>query len=194
MLTTKVDGNENNTIFWGNARVVLRDGSERYLADLPTSLDNLVVPSEQGKDYYDGPVKIAGDLMKFSTPGMPAAPDEVGTVTVDLSELADLDVVSFKARIGGDFPLGDESHRLKTMAVRTHGKEARFLAVIEPYESKAVVKSVTASGPNQLTVELNDGRVQEITLSGLDAETNDQLKIVVRELRDGEVVREEATE
>ena len=80
------------------------------------------------------------------------------------------------------------------MAVRTHGKEARFLAVIEPYESKAVVKSVTASGPNQLTVELNDGRVQEITLSGLDAETNDQLKIAVRELRDGEVVREEATE
>ena len=41
-------------------------------------------------------------------------------------------------------------------------------------------------------VELVDGRVQEISISELDGENN-QLKVSVKELANGKVVREEQT-
>ena len=101
-------------------------------------------------------------------------------------------MVGFKAKLGGDFPLGDESSRRKTLAVRSRGNEARYLTVIEPYESESMIKSVTATSANDLVVELVDGRVQEISISELDGENN-QLKVSVKELVNGKVVREEQT-
>lgn len=187
VLTTKTEKPRTNTIFWGDARVTLKDGSEKYIHELPVTYDNILMPKAQGEDYYGGPIKIAGVPMKNSTAGMPKNDKESATVTVDLSGL---DVVSFKATLGGDFPLGDETQRRKTMAVRSTGKQARFLSVIEPYENDSVVKSVTAKSADELVVELTDGRIQEIKITGF--EEND-VKIAVRETRDGELVREEQT-
>jgi len=166
---------------------VLKDGSEKYIHELPVSYDNMLMPKSQGEDYYGGPVKIAGLPMDNSTAGMPKNTKESASVTVDLSGL---DVVRFKATIGSDFPLGDETQRRKTMAVRSQGEKARYLSVIEPYENESVVKSVSAKSADQLVVELADGRVQEITISGFEA--ND-VKIAVRETRDGKILREEMT-
>ncbi|MDF7823639.1 alginate lyase family protein [Pontiellaceae bacterium B12227] len=190
VLTTKVDNDRNDTIFWGNARLVLNDGSEVFLSTLPVEYNNIVMPGTQGLDYYGGPVKIAGELQSDSTPGMPDNTKEYGTITVDLSGL---NAVAFKARLGGDFPLGDETQRLKTMAVRTNGTGARFLSVIEPHEAESMIKSVTAKSADELTVELIDGRVQEITISGLDHEENDQTIATVKEFKDGQLVREETS-
>ncbi len=187
VLTSKTEKPRNNTLFWGNARVVLKDGSERFVRDLPATYENLLQP-KKGEDYYGGPIKIQGVLMADSAPAQPKDKKNPGTITVDLSGL---DVVAFKATVGGDYPMGDESQRRKTLAVRSTGTEARYLAVVEPYESESVVKSVKAESANKLVVELVDGRIQEITISGLDAETNDQAKVSVRDLRDGKVVRKE---
>jgi len=100
--------------------------------------------------------------------------------------------VSFKTKIGGEFPMGDESSHRKTMAVRSHGKDACYPTVIKPYENESVIKSVKAKSANELVVELKDGRIQEITISDMDSETN-QIKVKVRELLNGMMIREEMT-
>ena len=187
VLTTQVNNNKNNTIFWGNARLALKDGSEVLLSTLPLKYDNIVMPKTAGLDYYDGPIKIGGAPMADSTPGMPKNDKEAGVITVDLSGL---NAVGFKAKIGGDFPLGDETQRLKSMAVRSHGTEARFLSVVELYENNSMIKSVTAPSADKLIVELTDGRIQGIQIEGLDS---GDVKVTVRETLNGELLREEAT-
>ena len=186
VLTTKVDNDRQDTIFWGDARLVMKDGSEKRISQLLAMYKNIVKP-ERGLDYYGGPIKIGGELMPGSAPGMPDNAKEAGTITVDLSKL---DAVSFKAKIGGDFPMGNETPRLKSMAVRSSGSNARYLAVIEPHEADSMIKSVTAESADKLVVELTDGRVQEIMISELDGETG-EVKVTVRELLNGNVIREE---
>ncbi|WP_372807731.1 hypothetical protein [Pontiella sp.] len=190
VLKTKTLKPKNNTLFWGDARLVLDDGSEVFVSALPARYENIRRPKVAGRDYYGGPIKIEGVPMDRSTPGMPENSKESGTVTVDLSGLK---AVAFKATIGGDFPMGDEAQRRKTLAVRSTGKDARYLSVIEPYESESAVKSVTAKSADELVVELNDGRVQEIAIAGFDGAGND-IRISVRETRDGEWLRGETTD
>ncbi len=190
VLTTKVDNDRNDTIFWGDARLILKGGSEVFLTSLELKTDNIVMPPAKGLDYESGPVKIAGALMPNSTPGMPEDANASASITVDLSEM---NAVVFKAKIGGDFPLGDETQRLKSMAVRTAGTEARYLSVIEPHEAESMLKSVTAKSANELTVELLDGRVQEITIFDLDHESNDLVSVAVKEFKNGKLLRQEAT-
>ncbi len=53
-----------------------------------------------------------------------------------------------------------------------------------------MIKSVNADSPSSVTVELMDGRVQVITIEGLD-KTPEDVVIEVKEYIDGELVREE---
>jgi len=189
-LTTKIAGKiNNNTIFWGDAKVILKDGSEVYISSLPVKYENVLIPKNKKKDYYNGPIKIAGELMENSTPGMPESNREIAKITIDISDLI---VDRFEAKIGGDFPLGDESSRLKSMAVRIRGKEARYLSVIEPYESESMIESVEAQNENELTVNLTDGRIQKIAISNLEREDG-KVMVVVKEFREGVLIREERT-
>lgn len=187
VLTTQVNNDKKDTIFWGNACLVLRDGSEVLLSTLPIEYSNIAMPKTKGMDYYGGPIKIAGEAMENSTPGMPDNGKEAGIITVDLSGVK---AVSFKAKLGGDFPLGDESARLKSMAVRSNGSDARFLSVVELHENKSMIKSVTAPSPDKLIVELTDGRVQGIKIDGL---ATGEVKVTVRETLNGQLIREEKT-
>ncbi|MDW5290282.1 alginate lyase family protein [Formosa sp. PL04] len=189
VLTTKTQKAKTNTIFWGDAKLTLKDGSEVLVSSLPLKYENILVPNTKGKDYYDGPIKIAGELMGQSTPGMPENTKESGTITIDISGLK---AVEFNAKLGGDFPLGDESSRRKTLAVRTKGKETRYLSVIEPYETESVIKSVTAKNENELIVELLDGRIQEITIGNVESDS-ETITVDVKETLNGKVIREERT-
>jgi hypothetical protein len=111
-------------------------------------------------------------------------------VRVDLSGV---NAARFRSTLGGDFPLGDETQRRKVYAVRApDGNEARFLTVIEPYESKPLVKSAMATSADSLRVELNDGRVQEITLKNFDGSGKD-IEASLTETLDGKTVRTETT-
>ncbi|MGQ1784592.1 MULTISPECIES: alginate lyase family protein [unclassified Saccharicrinis] len=178
---------KNNTIFWGNARLVLKDGSEVSISSLDAKYNNIIQP-EKGLDYYGGPIKVGGEPMPNSTPGMPKKHSESGEITIDLSGM---DAVRLEAKIGGDFPLGDESSRRKTMAVRTQGQDTRYLSVIEPYETTSVIKSVTAKSADVLIVELLDGRTQEIVITGLNGDGKD-IQVSSKEFLNGELIREES--
>ncbi|MDQ8197853.1 hypothetical protein QEH56_06830 [Pelagicoccus enzymogenes] len=188
VLTSKTEKPRNNTLFWGDARLVLKDGSEVYISSLPVEYENVLQP-EAGQDYYGGPIKIQGVPMARSTPAQPKDAKKAGVVTVDLSGM---DVVSFKATVGGDFPLGDESQRRKTLAVRSTGEDARFLSVIEPYETESLVASVVAESADKLTVTLKDGRSQVISFQGL--EEGKDIQVSIREYKDGQLIRQEVHE
>ncbi|MDQ8182933.1 hypothetical protein [Pelagicoccus sp. SDUM812005] len=187
VLRTKVDNDKKDTIFWGNPVLITKDGRTLPLFELAGKFDNTRKPEVRGEDYYGGPIKIGGEAMPFSIPGMPANIEKEAVFTLDLEGL---DAVRFQAKIGGDFPLGDESSRFKTIAVRTHGREARYLTVIEPHERESMIKAVTATGPNEIIVELADGRTQEITIEGLDSEAGD-VQITAHELSGGKTIRSE---
>ena len=99
----------------------------------------------------------------------------------------------FKAVLGGDFPVGDESKTWKIVAVRSRGREARFLAVIEPFEDKRMIKSATAGNPDTLRVELNDGRVQEIKIGNLQQGDGRNVAVEITETKNGSALRTETT-
>ncbi|RED94616.1 COG1470 family protein [Marinoscillum furvescens] len=191
VLTTKTAGKiRNNTIFWGDAKLILEDGSEVYLSSLPVKYQNVLLPEDAGKDYYGGPVKISGEPMANPTPGMPENTKEAAVITVDISGIA---AQRFEATIGGDFPLGDESSRLKSMAVRTKGTEARYLSIVEPYETESMIERVVAKSENELLVKLKDGREQQLVISGLEG-SDGEVKVEVKEMKNGQVVRSERSD
>jgi hypothetical protein len=186
-LTTRAtfDGRRPRTLFWGNPVIVTRDGRELPLADLDPVFAGIDTSPAPGKDYEGGPIKLQGRLFTRALPANPVESGAEGTITVDLSRL---DAVRFTASVGGDYPVGDETQRRKTVAFRQDGETARFLTVIEPWEATPVVREVVADGPDRLRVMFGDGRSHEITIADLDA---DCPRVTVVERRAGKELRRE---
>ncbi|MDF7797941.1 hypothetical protein P4C99_00600 [Pontiellaceae bacterium B1224] len=187
-LTTKAEFKSNapKTLFWGNPVIVTADGAEVKLSDLELNYDQIAEVPTIGKDYYGGPVKIAGKLFDQSVPANPMKSEQDGRITLDLSGL---NAVRFKASVGGDYPFGDETWRRKSLSFRTTGNGARFLTVIEPFEKESVVESVTAQSANEVTVELKDGRTDKISFQGL--EKGRGFNAVIQKYEHGQLVQEE---
>lgn len=188
-LETRTEGAKKNTLFWGNARVVMADGSEMALAQLPVQYENIAQPPVAQKDYYGQTVKIVGNTFGQATPAEPLDAKASGVAHVDLGGLK---AVRFKATLGGSYPLADGTQRQKVYAVRSEGTEARFLTVIEPYEKQAMIKSVSAPGADQLHIELTDGRVQDLTFHNLAGSGKD-ISVDLRESREGREIGREST-
>jgi len=182
-------GTKHKTIFWANAVIVTADGKDIPLDQLKTTAANIDPGQGIGKDYEGGPVRIAGIGYDRSVPAEPADLKQDGTITVDLTGL---NAVRIKAVTGGDWPIGDESQVRKVCSVRTTGKLARFLTVLEPYEDKALVKSVVSESADKLQVTLADGRVQEITIAGFDGDGS-HIVVTATETKEGKTLRRETT-
>jgi hypothetical protein len=179
------------SIFWGDPYIVTKDGDIRYLADLPICYHNTDQGNGVGVDYFGGPVKLMGKRFDRAVPANPAEIGTEGVISVDLSGLK---AVRFVASIGGDFPLGDETSRRKMLSARTVGKSARFVSVIETYEHAAKIKKAAAVSADEIIVELSDGRVQIIQMTGFDG-NGDGLSVYVQETgTDGSMIRQEMTD
>ena len=146
------------------------------------------MPVKPGQDYYGGPIKIAGIPYADALPTQPL--DAKRPAVIRLS-LAGVNAVRFKATLGGDYPFGDETQRRKVFAIRSQGTEARFLTVLEPYESAPMVKFVEALSADKLRVELIDGRVQEISLHNFDG-NGKNISADIIESKNGTVLRTES--
>jgi len=191
-LETRVEVSKKPTVFWAGARVVTRDGREIPLGQLKLTTENVLPTERANRDYFGGPVKIVGREFTTSTPAQPRDEAVPAIVRVDLRGV---DAVRFKATLGSDYPLGDETQRRKTYAVRDatgQGTAARFLTIIEPYESAPVVTRGVALSADKLRVELTDGRVQEIELRNFEGDGRD-IEVILTESRDGRVLRTETT-
>jgi len=189
-LETRTEISKKPTLFWANARFVTKDGKEISLNELPVKFENVTQPDKPNQDYFGGPIKIAGTEYTTATPAEPVANNMNGVVRVDLSGL---DAVRFQATLGSDYPPGPEAQRRKVYAVKTAAaSEARFLTVIEPYESEPIVKSAVATSADKLRVELTDGRVQEIDFQNFNGDGK-EIVVKMTETKDGKVLRGEST-
>jgi hypothetical protein len=189
-LQTRTELSRKPTLFWANARIVMKTGREIPLNELSPKFENIVQPQAAGQDYFGGPIKIAGTEYSNATPAQPTTNDTNGLVHVDLSGS---EAVRFKAVVGSDYPPGPEAQRRKVYAVKApNGSEARFLTVIEPYENLPMVKSAEALSADSLRVELTDGRVQEIGIQNFDG-PGTNIVAQMTETRDGKIVRQEST-
>jgi hypothetical protein len=186
-LETRVELKKRPTLFWGAARVVVKDGSEVPLADLAPTFENVKPPAGTNLDYAGGPVKIQGEPQAFSIPAQPANDNSPGRVIVDLRGKG---AVRFKATVGSDFPPGPEQQRRKTMAVKAaKAKSARFVTVIEPYENDSMVAAAEALSESEVRVRLKDGREQHIRIIDFDGKPGFEMV----ESRDGRELRRERT-
>ncbi len=177
------------SIFWGDPYFVTESGEKIYLADIAYTTENIDNGNGIGVDYAGGPVKLQAKPYALAVPGDVIDKDKEGIITVDISGL---NAVRFVSDIGGDYPVGDESLRRRFIAQKKHGKEARFVSILEPYTDNKMIKSVEFVNDDEINVELNDGRMQTIKISGLDgAET---ITAEVLEYKNGEIFRCEKAE
>jgi hypothetical protein len=197
-LETRTGTTQPGTLFWANARLVTADGREVPLLDLSRLTDsharvvfeNAAQPPQPGKDFKGGPIKIAGIPYERA---LSAQPQGGGKPALVRADLRGLDAVRFKVVLGGDFPVGDETQRRKTVAVRSQGKEARFLTVIEPFEGKRAVKRAIATDADTLRVELDDGRVHDFKISHLPEGDGGNVAVRMTETKNGATLRTETT-
>lgn len=174
------------TLFLANARLVSSQGNESPILAESVKAEN-TESAQPGKDYEGGEIVIAGKHYASAIPAEAKAIERPAVFHIDLSQQK---AARFKATLGGDFPIGETADRLKTVSIHSHGKEARFLTVIEPHESETMIKKVEASGPDQLRVELADGRVQEIAIKNF-SESAKEIAVEIRESKEGKVLRTE---
>jgi len=175
----------NASLFWGNARILLEDGKEIFLSELPVRKMNVKQPQKEGCDYQGGSVIIGGKPQPYA---LPANPEDVNQKSIIAIDLSGIKAVAFRSRLGSDYPLGDESQHRKTYAIRSKGKEAAFLNIIEPYDKEPAVISVNAISDNEVEVLLVDGRTQRIHIEGL---SSDKCSVSIEEKKNGKVIRRE---
>lgn len=175
------------TIFWGEAYLLTADGSKIPLTELTCSYENVDNGCGSGIDYGGGPVHLAGKPYAEAIPFEPLDSSRPAAVSVSLDGL---DAVSFHGVIGGDYPVGHDPARRKTVSIRSEGREALFINVLEAYEGKGMIERVSADSSNELTVSLRDGRTQRITIFNIE-NSGMEMAVELREFVNGAEIRRE---
>lgn len=160
--------------FWGEICLELENGDilnvGRILQEkdapqiLNVRMENVDIGFGVGYDYKGGRVTIVGTEYPYALGASPIDHRRASRIVLDLSSLR---AKRLTACVGVDAFAGDEWQRRKVYAVRTHGKIGRYVTVIEPYETDAVIADVSAESPDSVRVTLRDGTVQTITLTGI---------------------------
>ena len=154
-------------LFWGQADIILKDGSILHLSDLNYTTENIDEGQGIGCDYCGGRVTIVGTEYPNAVPTSPVDHDKEGYIDIDLKGL---DAVRFVGCIGCDAFPGDEWQMRKTYAVRSQGKRADYVTVVEPFETVSVIEKVESDGAGHLKVLLKDGRMQVFHVTGIEGE------------------------
>ncbi len=153
------------SVFWGNPYIEKENGEKVFLAELDMEYINIDTGNGVGIDYAKGPVKIQGELFEKAIPTEPQDNTKEGIIRVDLSKV---DAKYFSGCIGSDYPVGDETERRRTVALRTTGTQAQFITVLEPVENTHLIKKVEALDSSHLMVYLEDKKV-EIIVTGMES-------------------------
>ncbi|OXM85736.1 hypothetical protein [Paenibacillus rigui] len=174
-------------LFWGEAYLLCADGKKIHLCDVDFMSENIDPGFGIGKDYEGGRVTIIGNEYPYAIPTSPVDHAQEGVITVDLTGI---DAVRFVGLIGADAFPGDEAQRRTTYGVRTKGRTARFVTVVEPFEAEAMILSVHAADENTVEVKLRDGRTQVMTVYDIEDDSA-AVSMVETETASGRILREE---
>lgn len=171
---------------------MLEDGRKLALKDLDCKTKNINPGYGPGVDYAGGRVTIQAEEFDKAIPAEPQDRSLPEWITVDLEGLREAGMLPlrFQSVIGGDYPVGDESRKRRTIAVEQEGCEARFITILEPHEETPMITEVRQTGAWELEVALRDGRLQKLCLCGMDKEKipeeSGELSVIIEEYgRDG---------
>lgn len=178
------------SLMMADAVLQTADGRRIRLSSLGGTEQNVKPLPENGKDYEGGPVKLAG---RAYTDVVGVEPDDVARAAVLRYHLDGLQAERLTAVLGCDYFVGDESQVRQTVGVRRQGKEACYVTLVEPYEDRAAVKAVRAVSEAEVEVELADGRMQRLRISGF-YQPGETVRVEMEEWKDGRVLRREQTD
>ncbi len=157
--------------FWGSVVLENADGTCEELGQLMqenavrTEMVNVDAGCGIGRDYKGGRVTIVGTEYPYAIPASTVNHDQEGCIRVDLTGL---NVVRVHACVGVDAFPGSEDQYRRTYAVRSHGRNARFVTVIEPYESENQVMRVCTESADSVTIMLRDGTKQTVMVENME--------------------------
>ncbi|SDD07080.1 Heparinase II/III-like protein [Paenibacillus sp. UNCCL117] len=166
-LKVQVDRSGQKTVFWDDPSVILEDGRRLHVSELEGIYRNVDPGNGIGTDYEGGPVHLEGEPAVRALPFEPLDHREPAEAVFDLRGLG---AVAFEGVIGGDYPVGDDPARRKTVSFRTCGKTAWFMTLLELHEGGPAMLHAEAAAAGRLSVRLSDGRRQELVIRGLDSE------------------------
>ena len=195
------------TIFWGDPVIETTDHQKLAMANLTYACENTDEGCGVGKDYEGGRVTIQAEEFDKAIPAEPKDKRKWGVITLDLDGL---NATRFHAVIGGDYPVGDESGKRRTVFQQQTGTSACFASVIEPHEGDAMIQSVQYAGPWSIKVTLADGREQIVSVQGIEnmeesdqaknnaqirsnAQTKSSVRVLLAEYQNGTLIRKEET-
>lgn len=95
-----------------------------------------------------------------------------------------------------NYPIGGKQKGMKnnpdrkTYGIRVNEKRVQFLNVLEPYKEKSQIAKIISANPNELIVQLVDGREQKISINNIGS---NNVKVKIVELKNSETIREEKT-
>lgn len=157
--------------FWGSVVLEKADGSRVELGEMLeenpgiVTMENVDPGQGIGVDYKGGRVTIIGQEYPFAIPASTVDHDREGRITLDMTGM---DVVRVHACVGVDAFPGEEDQYRRTYAVRTCGVNARFITVVEPYETENQVMEVRADSPDSVAITLRDGRLQVVAIRNME--------------------------
>ena len=175
------------TIFWGDPVIETVDHQKLAMSDLAYTCENTDEGCGIGKDYEGGRVTIQAEEFAKAIPAEPKDKTKWGIITLDLDGL---NATRFHAVIGGDYPVGDESGKRRTVFQQQTGTSACFASVIEPHEGDAMIQSVQYAGPWSIKVTLADGREQIVSVQGIE----NNVRVLLAEYQNGTLIRKEETD
>lgn len=183
------------TIFWGNPVIETKNKKKLDMSELVYVCENTDEGCGVGKDYEGGRVTIQAEEFDKAIPAEPRDKRKWGIITLDLEGL---NAKRFHAVIGGDYPVGDESEKRRTVFQQQTGNNACFASVIEPHEGDAMVQSVQYAGPWSIKVTLVDGREQIVSVKEIENTqesdtTKNSVRILLEEYQKGILIRSEET-
>ncbi len=172
-----------------NGNIVTTDGKCVKLSKLPAKYVNVKMLPAPNADYSGGPVKIAGQQYVDAIGLEPADYTQPSFVEFDLSGI---NVIGMYGTIGCDYFTGNEEQLRKTVALRQDGTQAKYITLIEPYESKSLLKTAEADENGNVTVTLSDGRIQKLKIEDF---FNRSLtpKVTIKEFKGSKLLRHEST-
>ena len=176
------------TIFWGNPVLVLANGKHVPLSTLNFTTSNIISTKGPGIDYLGGPVHIAGNRYNAAIAAEPKNTTMPGVIRINLTGLH---AAAFQATVGGDWPVGKQDQLRKTCVIRTRGKTARFITVIEPYHQRAIINAM-AMNPHEIQITLTHHRQDTIFIHHLAGNVR-HIFVKIQETRLGKIVAQEST-
>lgn len=194
--TLRINVNDKHSSWGKNAamlvdgRVATADGKVVDLSALPVKYTNVIALSTPSTDYYGGPIKIAGQRYDNAIGLQPEDLSKPASVEFDLSGL---NATGISGTVGCDYFTGDEEQIRKTVAMRQRGSKAKFITLIEPYESKSMVKTAKADDDGNVTVTLTDGRVQKLTVDNVFSRAAAPT-VTIKEYKGNKLLRQETAE